>query len=204
MSQAYLRAASRREELRQAVLAAMADQRLDALAYATFDYPPPKIPSDVMTRTVVDTAGPGNNRRLSPADRIPRDDRARRIHGRWSAGRARVHGPGIRRSDSVPARVCLRAGDASPQAARNNARARDRALTITKASDRHLMLEADLAAFARGLLHRETNFHRRKAPFAAVKRRFAGEDRGVKLVDHFAARNLGGRGPARIARASSP
>jgi Asp-tRNA(Asn)/Glu-tRNA(Gln) amidotransferase A subunit family amidase len=59
------------EELRQAVLTAMADQRVEALVYATFDHPPVRIPSDVMTRTVVDTAGPGNNRRLSPAIGFP-------------------------------------------------------------------------------------------------------------------------------------
>jgi amidase len=59
------------EELRQAVLTAMADQRIEALVYATFDHPPVRVPSDVMTRTVVDTAGPGNNRRLSPAIGFP-------------------------------------------------------------------------------------------------------------------------------------
>ena len=60
-----------KEELRQAVLTAMADHRLDALVYATFDHPPVRIPSDVMTRTVVDSTGPGNNRRLSPVIGFP-------------------------------------------------------------------------------------------------------------------------------------
>ena len=35
-----------KEELRQAVLVAMADERLDALVYATFDHPPMRIPPD--------------------------------------------------------------------------------------------------------------------------------------------------------------
>jgi Asp-tRNA(Asn)/Glu-tRNA(Gln) amidotransferase A subunit family amidase len=67
----YLQLLLIKEELRQAVLTAMADQRLDVLAYATFDHPPVRIPSDVMTRTIVDTAGPGNNRRLSPVIGFP-------------------------------------------------------------------------------------------------------------------------------------
>jgi amidase len=67
----YLELLLIKEELRQAVLTAMADRRLDALVYATFDHPPVRIPSDVMTRTVVDTAGPGNNRRLSPVIGFP-------------------------------------------------------------------------------------------------------------------------------------
>jgi Asp-tRNA(Asn)/Glu-tRNA(Gln) amidotransferase A subunit family amidase len=40
--QGYLRLLLARDALRQTVLAAMADQRLDALAYMTFDYPAPK------------------------------------------------------------------------------------------------------------------------------------------------------------------
>jgi Asp-tRNA(Asn)/Glu-tRNA(Gln) amidotransferase A subunit family amidase len=45
----------------------MADNRLDALAYATFDHQPGIIAPDVMTKTIVDdVAGLGNNRRLSP------------------------------------------------------------------------------------------------------------------------------------------
>jgi amidase len=60
-----------KEELRQAVLVAMADQRLDALVYATFDRSPVRIPPDATTRTTIDSTGPGNNRRLSPAIGFP-------------------------------------------------------------------------------------------------------------------------------------
>jgi Asp-tRNA(Asn)/Glu-tRNA(Gln) amidotransferase A subunit family amidase len=60
-----------REALRQSVLAAMADQQLDALAYATFDYPVPKIPENALTLSTLESAGPGNNRRLSPALGFP-------------------------------------------------------------------------------------------------------------------------------------
>ena len=67
----YLQILLMKDELRQAVLAAMADQRLDALVYATFDHSPVRIPADVMTQTVVDAAGPGNNRRLSPVIGFP-------------------------------------------------------------------------------------------------------------------------------------
>lgn len=67
----YLRHLLAREELRQQVLAIMADPHLDALAYATFDYPPPKIPADALTSSTLDSAGPGNNRRLSPALGFP-------------------------------------------------------------------------------------------------------------------------------------
>src|SRR5205823_11594655 len=45
----YLQHLLTREELRQDVLKAMADQRLDALVYATFDQPPARIPSDATT-----------------------------------------------------------------------------------------------------------------------------------------------------------
>jgi Asp-tRNA(Asn)/Glu-tRNA(Gln) amidotransferase A subunit family amidase len=67
----YLQLLLIKEELRQAVLTAMADQRLDALVYATFDHPPVRIPPDAMTRTVIDSTGPGNNRRLSPVIGFP-------------------------------------------------------------------------------------------------------------------------------------
>jgi Asp-tRNA(Asn)/Glu-tRNA(Gln) amidotransferase A subunit family amidase len=68
---AYAQLLLAREQLRQAVYTVMADQRLDALAYATFDYPPPKIPSDALTRATIDSTGPGNNRRLSPVLGFP-------------------------------------------------------------------------------------------------------------------------------------
>jgi Asp-tRNA(Asn)/Glu-tRNA(Gln) amidotransferase A subunit family amidase len=67
----YLQILLARDELRQAVLVGMADQRLDALVYATFDYPPMRIPADALTRTVIDSIGPGNNRRLSPVIGFP-------------------------------------------------------------------------------------------------------------------------------------
>ena len=53
------------------------------------------------------------------------------------------------------------------------------------------MLEADFAPLARGIADCEAHFHRRETPLAAMERRFAGKDRIVKLVDHFASRNLG-------------
>ena len=50
----------------------MADNRLDALVYATFDHRLPRIAPDVMTKPVVDdVTGPGNNRRLSPVLGFP-------------------------------------------------------------------------------------------------------------------------------------
>jgi Asp-tRNA(Asn)/Glu-tRNA(Gln) amidotransferase A subunit family amidase len=68
----YLQVLRAQEELRQLVLVLMADQRLDALVYATFDHQPGIIADDVMTRTVVpDFAGIGNNRRLSPVIGFP-------------------------------------------------------------------------------------------------------------------------------------
>jgi amidase len=67
----YLELLLLKDQLRQAVLTAMANERLDALVYATFDYPPQPIPADALTRTVIDSTGPGNNRRLSPAVGFP-------------------------------------------------------------------------------------------------------------------------------------
>ena len=72
----YLQLLLLKEDLRQVVLAAMADERLEALVYATFDHSPAKIPPDATTRTVVDARGPGNNRSLSavlgfPAITVP-------------------------------------------------------------------------------------------------------------------------------------
>lgn len=67
----YLELLLLKDEVRQEVLAAMANEQLDALVYATFDYPPQPIPADALTRTVIDSAGPGNNRRLSPAIGFP-------------------------------------------------------------------------------------------------------------------------------------
>ena len=45
----------------------MADDRLDALVYATYDHPPALIRPDALTNpSFVDLADPGNNRRLAP------------------------------------------------------------------------------------------------------------------------------------------
>ena len=54
------------ESLRLAVLTLMADYKLDALVYATFDHQPMLIAPDVMTRAVIDDDRLGNNRQLSP------------------------------------------------------------------------------------------------------------------------------------------
>ncbi|MGH6814596.1 MAG: amidase family protein, partial [Hyphomicrobiaceae bacterium] len=67
----YLQMRLARDELIKSVLAAMADQQLDAIAYATFDYPVPSIPADALTLSTLESAGPGNNRRLSPVLGFP-------------------------------------------------------------------------------------------------------------------------------------
>jgi Asp-tRNA(Asn)/Glu-tRNA(Gln) amidotransferase A subunit family amidase len=67
----YLKLLLVQEELRQAVLKAMADDRLDGFVYATFDRTAVKVPADAATRSVLDATGPGNNRRLSPALGFP-------------------------------------------------------------------------------------------------------------------------------------
>jgi len=69
--QGYLQLLLTKEELRQEVFGRMADQRLDAVAYATFDYPPLRIAADALTRKDVDLTGLGNNRRLSPVIGFP-------------------------------------------------------------------------------------------------------------------------------------
>ncbi|MBX7118843.1 MAG: hypothetical protein K1X31_07570, partial [Gemmatimonadaceae bacterium] len=56
-----------REELRIAMLKLMADQRLDAIVYATYDAPPSEIPADALTNPrAADGYGRGDNRGLSP------------------------------------------------------------------------------------------------------------------------------------------
>lgn len=67
----YLRHLLLREQVRQAVFSRMAEQRLDALAYLTFDYPPMAMPDNALTVTALDSTGPGNNRRLSPVIDFP-------------------------------------------------------------------------------------------------------------------------------------
>ena len=57
-----------REALRIRVLGAMADHRLDALVYSTFDHAPALIPTDVLSNPdAADDYGKGSNRTLSPA-----------------------------------------------------------------------------------------------------------------------------------------
>ena len=63
----YLKVLLLREETRQIVLRLMADHRLDALVYATYDYPPAVIRPDALANpSFADLADPGNNRRLAP------------------------------------------------------------------------------------------------------------------------------------------
>ncbi len=63
---AICRSLARRKKRVRVVIASMADKRLNAMVYATFDHQPAPIATDVMTRPVVeDVAGFGNNRRLS-------------------------------------------------------------------------------------------------------------------------------------------
>lgn len=68
----YLQVVLGREELRNSVLQIMADQRLDALVYATFDHSPTVIAPDVLTNPdPKDDYGRGSNRALSPALSFP-------------------------------------------------------------------------------------------------------------------------------------
>jgi len=69
---AYLTVMKSREALRVAILKLMADQRLDALVYATYDAPPTPIAADVLTNPrPVDGYGRGDNRSLSPSLGFP-------------------------------------------------------------------------------------------------------------------------------------
>ena len=68
----YLEILHARERLRQSVLTTMADHRLDALVYATFDHQPTVISSDVLTNPETeDGYAVGNNRYLSPVIGFP-------------------------------------------------------------------------------------------------------------------------------------
>jgi len=68
----YAQLLRNQDDLRQLVFTLMADLRIDVLVYATFDHLPGIIADDVMTRTILpDTAGFGNNRRLSPVLGFP-------------------------------------------------------------------------------------------------------------------------------------
>src|SRR5262252_3480854 len=63
----YLKVPLIREQTRQIVLQLMADNRLDALVYATYDHPPAVIRDDALTNpSFLDLADAGNNRRLAP------------------------------------------------------------------------------------------------------------------------------------------
>jgi Asp-tRNA(Asn)/Glu-tRNA(Gln) amidotransferase A subunit family amidase len=67
----YLQVLRGVEDTRRVVLGLMADHRLDALVYATFDHQPVEIGPDDMTNPLVETSGIGNNRRLSPVLGFP-------------------------------------------------------------------------------------------------------------------------------------
>jgi Asp-tRNA(Asn)/Glu-tRNA(Gln) amidotransferase A subunit family amidase len=72
----YVRVQRMAEATRQTVLTLMADQKLEALVYATFDHQPVLIASNVMTKLEVEDDRLGNNRRLSsilgfPAITVP-------------------------------------------------------------------------------------------------------------------------------------
>ena len=68
----YLVVMKRREAVRVGVLKAMADQKLDAIAYATFDQEPTLIAEDVLTNPRPrDGYGRGDNRGLSPTTGFP-------------------------------------------------------------------------------------------------------------------------------------
>lgn len=68
----YLVVMQRREAVRVGVLKAMADQKLDAIAYATFDQEPSLIAEDALTNPRPrDGYGRGDNRGLSPTTGFP-------------------------------------------------------------------------------------------------------------------------------------
>jgi len=68
----YLQVIQRRERVRLGVLKAMADLKLDAIAYATFDQQPTVIAEDVLTNPrPTDGYGRGDNRGLSPTTGFP-------------------------------------------------------------------------------------------------------------------------------------
>jgi amidase len=68
----YLTVMQQRAALRISVLKAMADARLDAIIYATYDAPPTPIADDVLTNPrTADAYGRGDNRGLSPTIGFP-------------------------------------------------------------------------------------------------------------------------------------
>jgi len=62
------------DDTRRVVFSLLADQRLDALVYATFDHPPAVIGPGDMTDPSLETTGIGSNRRLSPILGLSCDD----------------------------------------------------------------------------------------------------------------------------------
>ncbi len=67
----YLKAQQAREKLRQTMLKVMADNDLDAVAYATADHEPPVIPDDILTNPNANRGIGGSNASLSPAIGFP-------------------------------------------------------------------------------------------------------------------------------------
>jgi amidase len=68
----YLTVTLQRNALRTAVFKAMADARLEAIVYATYDAPPTPIAEDVLTNPrPTDAYGRGDNRGLSPTIGFP-------------------------------------------------------------------------------------------------------------------------------------
>ncbi len=67
----YLKLLLLKEEAQQLVFALMAEHKLDALVYATFDQPSAVIASDALTNPKIELMGLGNNRRLSPVLGFP-------------------------------------------------------------------------------------------------------------------------------------
>ena len=68
----YLEVLHARERLRRSVLTVLADHRLDALVYATFDHEVTPIAADVLTNSeTTDAYALGNNRYLSPVTGFP-------------------------------------------------------------------------------------------------------------------------------------
>lgn len=61
----YLQILLLTEQTRQAIISLMADKRLEALVYATFDHQPAMIPADALTNPTAIDRSVGNNRRLS-------------------------------------------------------------------------------------------------------------------------------------------
>jgi amidase len=68
---AYLKAQQAREKLRQTLLKVMADNHLDAVAYATNDHEPQLIPDDILTNPNANRGISGSNRSLSPMIGFP-------------------------------------------------------------------------------------------------------------------------------------